>query len=117
MLMLLFTREEYIVICQSESRVRERRVSSLQGQAAAGTSSFGMSGVNAHAVLCSAELQHIPEERSCLPWQRLRHWFAPAQHALLSTCAKYGGTVTMRAGLTNATLAYLRDHQVRVLSK
>lgn len=84
----------------------------MQGQAAAGTSSFGMSGVNAHAVLCSAELQHAPEEQLGLPWQRLRHWFAPAQHALLSTCAKLGGTVAMVARLSTASLAYLQDHQV-----
>ena len=73
-----------------------------------------MSGVNAHAVLCSADLQQAPEDRLCLPWQRLRHWFAPAQHALLSICAELGGTVTMAARLSIAGLAYLHDHQVRI---
>ena len=79
---------------------------------AAGTSSFGMSGVNSHAVLRSAELQYGDEEHSSPPWQRLRHWFAPAQHALLSTCVKLGGAVAMVAKLGSISLAYLQDHQV-----
>ena len=71
-----------------------------------------MSGVNSHAVLRSAELQHGIEEHSNLPWQRLRYWFAPAQHALLSTCVKLQGTVAMVARLGSISLAYLQDHQV-----
>ena len=50
--------------------------------AAAGASSFGMSGVNAHAVLRAPpalSVQQAPE----LPWRRARHWMAPQAHALL----------------------------------
>ena len=71
-----------------------------------------MSGVNSHAVLCSAELRHSNYGHPSLPWQRLRHWFAPAQHALLATCIKLGGTVAMVARLGSTSLAYLQDHQV-----
>lgn len=90
----------------------EVNTSGLQGQISAGTSSFGMSGVNAHAALCSAETGHSTGECTNLPWQRLRHWFAPAQHALLSACAKLGGTIAMVARLGSVSLAYLQDHQV-----
>ena len=54
--------------------------------AAAGASSFGMSGVNAHAVLrapAAPSGQRAPE----LPWRRGRHWMAPQAHALLFAMA------------------------------
>lgn len=84
----------------------------LQGQGAAGTSSFGMSGVNAHAVLCPSETQGGAEQQRSLIWQRARHWFAPAQHAMLALCAKSGDNIIIVARLGCASMAYLHDHQV-----
>ena len=84
----------------------------LQGQNAAGTSSFGMSGVNAHTVLCPVETQVGAEQQRSLLWQRARHWFAPAQHAMLALSAKSGNNIIIVARLGCASTAYLHDHQV-----
>ena len=79
----------------------------------AGVSSFGMSGVNAHAVLSPAEPQQTMHSQPSLLWQRMRHWFAPAQHARLAECTVAAGKVAMAARLGSASMAYLHDHQVQ----
>lgn len=57
--------------------------SSSSGQAA-GTSSFGMSGVNAHALLSpAAGAPSAADAHKPLPWQTVRHWPIPQQHRLL----------------------------------
>lgn len=49
----------------------------------AGASSFGMSGVNAHALFASPKvLAHAVSE---VGWQRDRHWMAPSHHHLLDS--------------------------------
>ena len=72
-----------------------------------------MSGVNAHAVLSPAELQHTENRQPGLLWQRMRHWFAPVRHAMLAQCTAAVGKLAMTARLGSATMAYLHDHQVQ----
>ena len=49
----------------------------------AGASSFGMSGVNAHALFASPKvLAHAVSE---VDWQRERHWMAPSHHHMLDS--------------------------------
>lgn len=72
-----------------------------------------MSGVNAHAVLSSAEAAAKAEHVPGLIWQRARHWIAPAQHAMLSRCkSTAGGRLHIVAKLGSASLAFLYNHQV-----
>ena len=85
----------------------------MQGESVAATSSFGMSGVNAHAVLSPAEPQHTVHSQPSLLWQRMRHWFAPAQHVMLAQCTVAAGKLAMTARLGSASMAYLRDHHVQ----
>lgn len=52
----------------------------------AGTSSFGMSGVNAHGLYSPP--QEVPAHvAAALPWLRTRHWFVPNAHHLLQAFA------------------------------
>ena len=52
----------------------------------AGTSSFGMSGVNAHGLFTSPRaLTHVAAE---VDWEQDRHWMAPTPHHML-TQAQY----------------------------
>ena len=55
-----------------------------------GASSFGMSGVNAHALVCAADGgQHAPSPPA-LPWRRARFWFGPHPHRLAHPRAGQG---------------------------
>ena len=87
--------------------------------AAAGTSSFGMSGVNAHAIFSvpAAALVTAESPRGLI-WQSARHWVAPAAHQLLRSFARdaTGGTCVFASDLTAPNLAYLLDHQVLLLT-
>ncbi len=74
------------MICQSQSREGEsfNRGSSSQGQAGGRDLIIWHERGELHTLssaLLSCGIAH--EGRPSLPWQRLRHWFAPAQHALL----------------------------------
>ena len=57
---------------------------------AAGASSFGMSGVNAHGLFTAPPLLSQHEPASAL-WQPVRHWMLPPPHHLLNA-AVWGRT-------------------------
>ena len=81
---------------------------------AVGTSSFGMSGVNAHALLVPADKpDHAPSTLSPpLPWRRGRHWHGPHLHRLAHPDG--AAPLTFTAPLDAPPgLAFLRDHVVR----
>ncbi len=49
----------------------------------AGASSFGMSGVNAHALFASPKV--LAHNASEVDWQRERHWMVPSHHIMLAS--------------------------------
>jgi hypothetical protein len=85
----------------------------------AGTSSFGMSGVNAHALLAAAvgnlDAATLPSARTSVIWQRAGYWPAPVSHPLLIRSAAQPGAAAVEcvADLAAARLAWLWDHSVR----
>ena len=87
----------------------------VQEQGLAGTSSFGMSGVNAHALLGARPMNSEPQPVR-LSWRRERTWPAPPRLALLAACTPSmtadRASVAFAADLGSAALSYLHDHQV-----
>jgi len=81
----------------------------------AGTSSFGMSGVNAHALLSAAEAPIGPAAASlALLWQQQRYWPLPQQHRLLQLPRLAAASQVRFAAAvgSGAALGYLNDHRV-----
>ena len=88
---------------------------SVRGGAAglAGTSSFGMSGVNAHLVVSSAGDGVNPSRYGpVVELTRARHWCSVAAHPLLQYAAGGAAELLMQSALSTPDLAYLLDHQV-----
>jgi acyl transferase domain-containing protein len=85
----------------------------------AGTSSFGMSGVNAHALLAATggnlDAATLASARTRVSWQRAGYWPAPVPHPLLTRSAAQPGAAALEciADLAAARLAWLWDHSVR----
>ena len=88
----------------------------------AGTSSFGMSGVNAHALLAAAGAAEpavsAAAPQSSLAWERSTHWPHPLPHPLLllvtvQPSSGGSGNAECACDLGAANLAWLRDHQVQ----
>ena len=78
-----------------------------------GASSFGMSGVNAHAVVGAAPGGGAIAPPS-LPWRHTRAWHGPHPHRLVMPAQGGGGaTALFSARLDAPSLAWLRDHVVR----
>ena len=89
--------------------------SSGSSPAAAGTSSFGMSGVNAHMLLSPAAADEgsvAAADVQPLPRHRQRHWPAPAAHPLLEEVGAAGGTARFSCSFVGVSAAFLRDHCV-----
>lgn len=76
----------------------------------AGTSSFGMSGVNAHMLLSATEGSSDAAGAQPMPWQRQRHWPAPAPHPLLQLASMAGSTAQFSCSFVGGASAFLRDH-------
>lgn len=83
----------------------------------AGTSSFGMSGVNAHAILSREEATfglEVPKH-AALPWRVQRCWATPVAGLLLTSAEASGKPaqhhVSFACRLDSAWLAYLCDHR------
>ena len=85
---------------------------SNQRTALAGTSSFGMSGVNAHALVSAqAQLAMDSVPRTPLEWDRSSHWPHPLPHPLLRAGSAQG-YIMYELALGSAGLAYVWEHQV-----
>ena len=90
-------------------------------QALAGASSFGMSGVNAHALLsaAAADAAGCAAPGPDLAWQRGAYWPAPIPHPLLLAAAVgHQAAGSARAfefslDLASSRLTWLRDHGVQ----
>ena len=79
----------------------------------AGTSSFGMSGVNAHMIVAPAGDGRSPSRfAATLQLVRARYWCSAAPHPLLHFAAVSSGEVLVQSALSAASLAYPLDHQV-----
>jgi hypothetical protein len=75
-----------------------------------GTSSFGMSGVNAHAILGSVQI--VAGDSQVRQWMAApqRVWPMPTVHPILDRALAVSSTVAFSCNLTQAALAYLRQH-------
>ena len=80
----------------------------------AGTSSFGMSGVNAHMLVALVGDGYNPSASAVMSQlARVRYWCSAVPHPLLHFAAVSSGEVLMQSALSAPSLAYLQDHQVR----
>lgn len=84
---------------------------------AAGTSSFGMSGVNAHAIIQPSSLvKHSTDKHTTpIPWNRSTQYTSiPSSHAIIRPefPVPKGNLIEFVGNLTTARAAYLRDHIV-----
>jgi acyl transferase domain-containing protein len=80
---------------------------------AAGTSSFGMSGINAHLILVPGrEGMATPTPET--PCKRSRCWPMPQAFALLASVQATASGVQFACSLQAARLAYVADAQVRI---
>lgn len=97
----------------SATAVIQRQSSPAVASQAAGSSSFGMSGINAHIIL-QPSLQNASEEgKSDVIWQRSRCWPKPKAFALLQSGRAVGRSLHFSCNLQAARLSYLSGYQVR----
>ena len=81
--------------------------------ALAGTSSFGMSGVNVHAIFAASEPASPTSQLQPSLYTRQRFWCIPSARLLLSGAQTLGsGMLIFSCDLRSQALSYLYDHQV-----
>ena len=81
--------------------------------ALAGTSSFGLSGVNAHAIFAAPESASPTSQLQPSFYTRQRFWCIPSARLLLSGAQTHGsGMLMFSCDLRSQALSYLWDHQV-----
>ena len=79
----------------------------------AGTSSFGISGVNGHALVsCTPSEQPRSADFRHQQMYRSRYWSLPEAHPLLQSTAPAAGDLVLQASLSKANLLYIYQHQV-----
>ena len=79
----------------------------------AGTSSFGLSGINCHSVLAKNSTD-LPDKQghAVLPWLHMRCWAVPQCNLLLAAATvSQPGTAAFACDLGAAHMAFLHDHQ------
>ena len=78
-----------------------------------GTSSFGMSGINAHALLRVEHLSVKVHEPPCA-WRRTLCWPAPMVSPLLKRCMskdRPASQLQFLVALTGPSQAFMQDHR------
>lgn len=94
----------------------------------AGTSSFGMSGVNAHALLCglvngiagdgdvhlgrTTGVDRFEKSTTLMPFERTRRWHLPPRHPLVAKARSGDGTAVFELSLADARYVDLHHHRV-----
>ena len=97
----------------SAETVIQRQSSPAVSGSAAGCSSFGMSGINAHAILLPSDRTAGEQSQTQIAWRRVRCWPKPQAFALLLSVTAINGGAHFACGLQSARLAYLFGHKVR----
>ncbi|KAK9834736.1 hypothetical protein WJX74_008822 [Apatococcus lobatus] len=79
-----------------------------------GTSSFGMSGVNAHVLVSAPDWCAVQTSAAQpLPLAKSHFWAGPFQHILVHPATQqHALQFRFNAQISSASLAFLRDHQV-----
>ena len=80
--------------------------------AVAGSSSFGMSGVNAHMLLTQGSTGPDARPTALTIWSRQRAWPFPPLHTLLQRLGSNSKGSIFLVSLSRAGLSFLWDHQV-----
>ena len=77
---------------------------SRAGRLLSGTSSFGMSGVNAHVLIAGIEnaVQKLEMSARSVPYERMRVWPLPARHWTLESAAPHRSSFAARVDLATA---------------
>jgi len=85
----------------------------VTGRLWAGTSAFGMSGVNAHAILAAPRAAAAASTRDAALLRRRAFWAVPAVSHLVRCARAAAGACVLAIALCSADTAYLLDHQAR----
>lgn len=114
--MHLRSTNSYVEAALKDWRKTHRLSASVQRQNApasaehtAGTSSFGMSGINAHLVLVTKRPDLSADNKASQAWRRGRCWPVPRTHAVLQSVAPLQSGLHFACSLQTAKLAALGD--------
>lgn len=102
---------------QAVQAVVQRQSGPAIASKAAGTSSFGMSGINAHAVLAPIQAPGVEEKGVEAAWRRTRCWPRPVAAAVLTSVTSLQSAAHFVCDLHAARLAYLQDYQASLSCK